>query len=118
MNARDANHALDLYISNALRGIPVFHDHFAGRPHGGLVVIFPRDDDELSRLDDPGPLSAWTLRKHALVFSLTPVGFHAQVGFTLENYGKTTLAVLQAEEHQDPRYWWQGGERNVELPAD
>jgi hypothetical protein len=118
MNARDTNDALDLYISDSLRGVPVFHDHFAGNPHGGLVVIFPRDDEELSRLDDPGPLTGWTLRKHALVFSLTPVGFDAQVGFTLENYGKTTLAILQAGEDQDPRYWWQRGQENVESPAD
>ena len=107
VSARAANEALNLYISDLSRGIPVVHDHFTGTPHGGFVVLFPRNEQELARLDEPGPLAGWTIQRHPLVFSLTPVGFDAQVGFTLENYGKTTLDSLRGEESEDPRYWWQ-----------
>jgi hypothetical protein len=107
MSAREANDALNRYISDPSRGIPVVHDHFTGAPHGGFIVLFPRDERELAGLDNPGPLAGWRVERHPLVFSLTPVGFDAQVGFTLENYGKTTLAVLRAEEPEDARYWWQ-----------
>jgi hypothetical protein len=107
VSARDANDALNAYISEPGRGIPVAHDHFTGRPHGGFVVLFPRDEQELSRLGDAGPLEGWEIRRHPLVFSLTPVGFEAQVSFTLENYGETSLDALRETEPADPRYWWQ-----------
>jgi hypothetical protein len=107
MSAREANDALNLYISDLSHGIPVVHDHFTGAPHGGFVVMFPRTEEELAKLDDPGELAGWKIEKHPLVFSMTPVGFDAQVGFTLENYGQTTLDQLRAEEPEDPRYWWQ-----------
>jgi hypothetical protein len=107
MSARAANDALNEYISDAGRGIPVVHDHFTGKPHGGFAVLFPRDDAELARLDDPGPLEGWEVHHHPLVFALTPVGFDAQLGFTLEQYGETSLDALRAVEPEDPRYWWQ-----------
>jgi hypothetical protein len=107
LSAREANDALNRYISDLSRGIPVVHDHFTGTPHGGFAVLFPRNDRELARLDDHGPLAGWTITTHALVFSLTPVGFDAQLAFTIENYGKTTLDELRAAEPEDARYWWQ-----------
>jgi hypothetical protein len=107
MNARFANDALNEYISDSRRGIPVVHDHFTGKPHGGFAVVFPRDDEELAMLDDPGPLEGWEIHRHPLVFALTPVGFDAQLGFTLEQYGATNLDVLREAEPTDPRYWWQ-----------
>jgi hypothetical protein len=107
VSASDANDALNAYVSDSGRGIPVAHDHFTGTPHGGFVVLYPRDDSELSRLDDPGPLEGWEIRRHPLIFSLTPVGFAAQVGFTLDRYGGTSLEALREAEPADPRYWWQ-----------
>jgi hypothetical protein len=107
MSARAANDALNAYISDASRGIPVVHDHFTGKPHGGFAVLFPRDDAELARLDDSGPLDGWEIHRHPLVFALTPVGFDAQLGFTLEQYGETSLDALREDEPADPRYWWQ-----------
>lgn len=106
MSARDANDALNTYIEDARRGLPVFHDHFTGRPHGGFAVLYPRSADEHAMLDEPGPLDAWQLAVHPIVFALTPVGFAAQTEFTLEAYGKTTLEELRAAEEPDPRYWW------------
>jgi hypothetical protein len=107
LSARDANDALNAYISDPGRGIPVVHDHFTGKPHGGFAVLFPRDEVELARLDDPGPLEGWEIRSHPLVFALTPVGFDAQLAFTIEEYGGTSLGALREAEPADPRYWWQ-----------
>jgi hypothetical protein len=107
MSARAANDALNEYISDVSRGIPVLHDHFTGKPHGGFVVLFPRDDGEEARLGDPGPLDGWDVHSHPLVFALTPVGLDAQLDFTLEEYGRTSLTLLREAEPADPRYWWQ-----------
>lgn len=107
MSARQANLALNEYVADRRRGIPIVHDHFIGRPHGGFVVVYPQSEDELALLEEPGPLAGWQLLSRPLAFSLTPVGFAAQVDFTLENYGKTSLEVLRAEEPRHRKYWWQ-----------
>lgn len=107
MSAREANDRLNSYIEDRARGTVVFHDHFVGRPHGGLAVFHVRDEDELKRLDDPGPLERWTLGVHPLTFSLTGVGFAAQTDLTLEGYRDTSLEQLRANEPADRRYWWQ-----------
>jgi hypothetical protein len=104
--AREANDRLNEYLGDRSRGIPVSHDHFIGA-HGGFAVFHVRGEDELSRLQDPGPLAGWQLDVHPLTFSLTPVGFVAQAEFTLESYGDVTLERLRTEEKPDPRYWWQ-----------
>jgi hypothetical protein len=106
VSARKANELLNEYIEGTSRGVPVFHDHFIGR-HGGFAVFHVRDEQELERLDDPGPLEGWELAVHPLTFALSAVGFVAQVDFTLENYGRTSLDELRAAEEPDPRYWWQ-----------
>jgi hypothetical protein len=107
MSAREANLALNHYIADQRRGIPVVHDHFIGRPHGGFVVVYQWTEDELALLEEPGPLKGWQLMACPLTFSVTPVGFAAQVDFTLENYGGTSLEALRADEPRDRRYWWQ-----------
>ncbi|TML55655.1 MAG: hypothetical protein E6G21_00965 [Actinobacteria bacterium] len=62
------------------------HDHFTGKPHGGFAVLFPRDENELARLNDHGPLEGWEIHHHPLVFAITPVGLDAQVGPTRRIY--------------------------------
>jgi hypothetical protein len=106
MSARAANEALNEYIGDTRRGIPVFHDHFTGRPHGGFAVFDVRNEDELALLEDPGLLAGWRIAHHPLVFALTALGFEAQSRFTLEAYGKTTFDELRAAEEPDPRFWW------------
>jgi hypothetical protein len=106
VSARKANELLNEYIEGTSRGVPVLHDHFIGR-HGGFAVFHVRTQDELARLDDPGPLEGWELAVHPLTFALSPVGLVAQVEFTLENYGSTSLDEQRATEAPDPRYWWQ-----------
>ena len=106
VSAREANDLLNEYVEDRRRGISVFHDHFTGKPHGGIAVWDVRDEAEEALLDDPGPLAGWNLDSHALTYALTAVGFAAQVEFSLEHYAATSLAQLEAEEGEDPRYWW------------
>jgi hypothetical protein len=106
VSARAANDALNEYVADGRRGIPVFHDHFTGKPHGGVAVVYPRTAEEAELLDDPGPLEGWDVVVHALTFALAPVGFAAQTEFTLAAYGETSLDELRAVEADDPRYWW------------
>jgi hypothetical protein len=106
MSAREANTALNDYVADQRRGVPVVHDHFIGKPHGGFVIVYPRGE-ERDRLDEHGPLEGWQLVVRPLTFALTPVGFAAQVDFTLDNYGGTSLEALRAEEPPDRRFWWQ-----------
>ena len=105
--AAEANRLLNEYVQDLSHGLPVYHDHFARRPHGGVAVIFPRDEQERAQLDDPGRLVGWQITVSPLVFSLTPVGFTAQTSFTLEQYGQTTLEQLTAEEGPSALFWWQ-----------
>jgi hypothetical protein len=106
VSARAANDALNEYVADGRRGIPVFHDHFTGKPHGGVAVFYPRTAEEAAHLDEPGPLEGWEVVVHALTFALAPVGFVAQTEFTLEAYGETSLDELRRAEADDPRYWW------------
>jgi hypothetical protein len=109
VSAREANDLLNAYVEDGRRGISVFHDHFTGKPHGGIAVWDVRDDAEEALLDDPGPLAGWDLRSHALTYALTAAGFAALVEFSLEHYSDTSLSQLEAEEGDDPRYWWRKG---------
>jgi hypothetical protein len=107
VSARGANSALNAYIEDRRRGVVVFHDHFTGSPHGGFAVFDVRTQDELALLDDPGPLTGWELRVHALTFSLSAVGFVEQAKFTVREYAKTSFDDLRTAEPADPRFWWQ-----------
>ena len=110
-SARRANDLLNAYVEAPGRGVPVFHDHFTGRPHGGVAVFEVRSQDEEARLEDVAQLSGWTVELHPLTFSLTGVGFVAQTELTIEGYGKTTLDTLRREESEDPRFWWRRRQR-------
>jgi hypothetical protein len=105
-SAREANDLLNAYIEAPGRGVPIFHDHFTGEPHGGVAVLEVRSEDEEAQLADPAPLSGWEVAVHALTFSLTGVGFEAQTQLTIEEYGRTTIAALRAAEPDDRRFWW------------
>ena len=106
VSARAANDRLNEYISNRRRGIVVFHDHFTGRPHGGLAVFDVRDETAHQLLTEPGPLTGWRLGVHALTFALAATGFAAQMELTAEAYAGKTLEELRAEEEPDERFWW------------
>ena len=106
VTARAANDLLNDYIGDRRRGVVIFHDHFTGKPHGGVAVFDVRNEEAYALLDDPGPLAGWDLRVHALTFSLAATGFAAQMELTVEGYAGTTLAQLRADEEPDERFWW------------
>ncbi|HEU6446298.1 MAG TPA: hypothetical protein VFL61_14685 [Gaiellaceae bacterium] len=106
VTARQANELLNEYVEDRRRGFVVFHDHFTGKPHGGIAVFDVRNQEAFELLDDPGPLEGWDLRRHAFTFSLAATGFAAQTALTAEAYGGKTLDELRAEEPEDERFWW------------
>ncbi len=106
VSAREANDLLNEYIADKRRGIIVFHDHFTGKPHGGVAVWDVRSAEEHALLEDPGLLAGWEVRVHPLTFALAATGFAAQMEFTVEQYGGKTMAELADEEEEDERFWW------------
>jgi hypothetical protein len=104
--AREANDGLNEHVADRQRGLAVWHDHFVGA-HGGAAVLEVRSDEEQALLDDPGPLAGWQVSVHPLTFSLSAVGFAAQISFTLERYRGVSLDELAAAEPDDRRFWWQ-----------
>ena len=109
-SASHANDLLNAYIEELGRGLPIFHDHFTGHPHGGIAVLEVRSAEEERRLADPGSLEGWEIATHPLTFALTGVGFVAQTELTIEGYGKTTLEALRRAEPDDRRFWWRRGQ--------
>jgi hypothetical protein len=106
VGARQANDRFNDYISDRGRGFVVFHDHFTGKPHGGVAVFDVRDAEAYARLSDAGPLEGWEVAVHALTFALAATGFAAQMELTAEGYGGKTLEQLRREEPEDERFWW------------
>lgn len=106
VTARRANELLNRYVEDRRRGFVIFHDHFTGKPHGGIAVFDVREKEAFELLDDPGPLDGWNLGVHAFTFSLAATGFAAQMALTAEAYGGKTLDQLRAEEPEDERFWW------------
>ena len=106
VTAREANDLLNQYVEDRTRGFVIFHDHFTGKPHGGVAVFDIRTREAFDRLEDDGPLAGWNLFTHALTFSLAATGFAAQMALTAEAYGGKRLEHLRAEEQDDPRFWW------------
>lgn len=106
VTARAANELLNEYIEDRRRGFVIFHDHFTGKPHGGLAVFDVRDREAVDLLEDHGPLEGWDLAVHALTFSLAATGFAAQMALTAEAYGGKKLDQLREDEGQDERFWW------------
>jgi hypothetical protein len=104
--ARAANDQLNEYIGDRRRGVIVFHDHFTGKPHGGVAVWDVTTDEQVALLEDLGQLAGWDIHVHPLTFALAAGGFAAQMEFTLDAYAGKTLAQLQVEEEDDDRFWW------------
>lgn len=105
VNARQANELLNDYIGDRSRGLVVYHDHFIGR-HGGIAVFEVSSEDQKAKLDDPGQLAGWHIESLPLTFSLTAVGFVAQVDFTLRAYRDVELGTLIEAEEPEKRKWW------------
>jgi hypothetical protein len=107
--ARQANDLLNQYVADRRRGLPIFHDHFTGTPHGGVAVFDVRDGEAYGLLREHGPLEGWSVSVHALTYALAATGFAALVEFSAKTYAGKTLAQLAAEEGDDERFWWRDG---------
>jgi len=93
---RQANDAWNAYVANEARGLLLFHDHFADRP-GGVAVFAPETPEELAALREPGPVAAWDLRVHPLIFAEGRLGFLFQIDYSMIGYRKQRLPDLYAE---------------------
>jgi hypothetical protein len=103
--AAQADDLFNNYIADRSRGLCVYHDHFIGQ-HGGVAIFAVRTESERDALGASGPLEGWRIEVHPLTFSLTAMGFAAQVDFTLEEYRGTSLEEIAAAEKPERRHWW------------
>ncbi len=90
----EANDQFNALVADARRGPLLFHDHFADRP-GGIAVFAPAPE-ELEAVKQPGPLAAWDLAVHPLIFAEGAIEFLFQVDYTMIAYRKQRLADLYA----------------------
>jgi len=91
----EANDQFNAFVADGRRGPLLFHDHFADRP-GGIAVFAPDTPEELAALKEPGPLAAWDLAVHPLIFAEGATGFLFQIDYTMIAYRKRRLADLYA----------------------
>jgi hypothetical protein len=109
VTARQANDLFNKYVDEGERGTAIFHDHFTGKPHGGVAVFDVRDSQAYELLGDHRSLDGWSVSVHPLTYSLTAVGFGALVEFCAKTSTGKSLAELAAEEPRDERFWWVSG---------
>jgi hypothetical protein len=94
--AADANRIFNAYIGDRRLPLPVFHDHFIGRP-GGLVIFYAATAAERQALAESRWLEGWQVDVHPLIFSRSPAGFDEQTAFTLRAYRGRDWEQLQRE---------------------
>ena len=63
MPAAEANRLFNAYIADRRLPLPVFHDHFIGRP-GGLAVFFAANEAERQALAASRRLDGWQVALH------------------------------------------------------
>jgi hypothetical protein len=83
--AIEANRVFNEFIADPSLPLPVFHDHFIGRP-GGIAIFFIEDPTQRDALLGAPHLSGWDVEIRPLVFSYSPAAFDEQVAFTLRAY--------------------------------
>jgi hypothetical protein len=96
MPASEANRIFNAYIGDRRLPLPVFHDHFIGRP-GGLAVFYAATEAERQALAESQHLADWQVAVHPLIFARSPAGFDEQTAFTLRAYRGLDWEVLQRD---------------------
>ena len=96
MPASQANLIFNAYIGDRRLPLPVFHDHFIGRP-GGLAVFYAATEAERQALAESKLLAGWQVAIHPLTFARSPAGFDEQTAFTLRAYRGLDWETLQRE---------------------
>ena len=76
--AREANRAFNEFIADPSLPLPVFHDHFIGRP-GGIAVFFVEGASQRDALLGTRHLSGWDLDIRPLIFSYSPAAFESKL---------------------------------------
>ncbi len=82
---RDANDAVNAFVTDPARGLALFHDHFTDRA-GGTVLLDVTSPTELAALRDLGPLTGWDVRIHPLTFADSALRFLYQCDYTMSTY--------------------------------
>ena len=94
--AAEANRVFNAYLADRRLPLPVFHDHFIGRP-GGLAVFYAASEAERQTLAASRRLDGWQVAVHPLIFARSPAGFDEQTAFTLRAYRGLDWETLQRE---------------------
>jgi hypothetical protein len=94
--AAEANRVFNAYLADRRLPLPVFHDHFIGRP-GGLAVFYAASEAERQALAASRHLDGWQVAVHPLIFARSPAGFDEQTAFTLRAYRGLDWETLQRE---------------------
>lgn len=97
MTAAEANRIFNEFIANAGLPLPIFHDHFIGRP-GGIAIFHVDKPAERDTLLDQTDLDGWHVEYRPLIFSRSPAAFDEQVAFTLRAYRGKRWEDLRREK--------------------
>jgi hypothetical protein len=95
--AREANRVFNEFIADPSLPLPVFHDHFIGRP-GGIAVFFVDSPSGRDSLLNNSHLNGWEVDIRPLIFSYSPSAFDEQIAFTLRAYRGLAWATVRREE--------------------
>ncbi len=97
MSPADANHVFNDYILDPALPLVLFHDHFIGRPPGGIAIFFTETPEERQALLNSTALQGWEVTLRPLIFSRSPAAFDEQIAFTLRAYRGQDWEVLQKQ---------------------
>jgi len=99
LSAREANRVFNEFIADPSLPLPVFHDHFIGRP-GGTAIFFVEGSSQRDALLGASHLSGWDLDIRPLIFSTSPAAFDEQIAFTLRTYRGVHWDTIRGEERR------------------
>ena len=97
---RRANEAINKFIADAARGLVLFHDHFADKP-GGMAIFDIETPEQLTALQDPGPLESWDFRTHPLIFAGSALRFLFQCDYTMQAYRDGRRLTTLVDQYRD-----------------
>ncbi len=99
--AREANRVFNEFIADPSLPLPIFHDHFIGRP-GGMALFFVEGAQQRDALLGASHLSGWDFEIRPLIFSYSPAAFDEQIAFTLRAYRGVDWHTIR--DHARPSY--------------
>lgn len=97
LSPREANRIFNSFIADRRLPLPVFHDHFLGRP-GGIAVFYASTDEEREALTEGELLEGWKVEIRPLIYARSPAGFDEQTRFTLRAYRGLSWDRVRVED--------------------